>query len=140
MRGKGVADAYILLGLIACALAVPAGLVSGLVGSAWVVLALVFVFQFGCAIPFGGLAAALQEITPNQMRGQMTALYLLLANLFGIGLGPTVVAAFTDHVFGNEMAIGHSITATVALAGPFAALLFWLCRRPYRHTLANLEF
>lgn len=82
----------------------------------------------------------MQEITPNQMRGQVTALYLLLANIFGIGLGPTVVAFFTDHVFGQERALGLSLSITVGLFGPIAIALFWQCRRAYRGTLDGLEF
>lgn len=140
LRARGVIDANIRVGLVACAVAVPAGVASGLVGSPWAALALVFLFQFGCTMPFGGLAAALQEITPNQMRGQVSAVYLFMANLFGIGLGPTVVALFTDHVFADEQLLGYSIAATSAIAGPLAALLFWLDCRPYREVQARLDF
>ena len=103
-------------------------------------LAAVTVFQFGCAMPFGGAAAALQEVTPNQMRGQVTAIYLFAANMFGTGLGPTVVALATDHLFVNEMAVGRSIAVAMVFAGPIALLLLILALRPYREMLARVDF
>ena len=64
----------------------------------------VAVFQFGCAMPMGGgAAAALQEIAPNQMRGQVTAIYWFVTNFFGIGLGATLVALATDNFFKDEL-------------------------------------
>jgi hypothetical protein len=50
--------------------------------------------------------AALQIITPNQMRSQITALFLFVFSIIGFGLGPTVVALFTDYVFHAESQIG----------------------------------
>jgi MFS family permease len=98
------------------------------------------VFQFGCAMPFGAAAAALQEITPNQMRGQITAIYQFACNMFGIGLGPTLVALFTDHLFHSDLAIGKSIVLAIAISGPLAVMLLWRSRAPYRKTMANLDF
>jgi MFS family permease len=72
----------------------------------------------------GGLAGgALQVMTPNQMRGQVMAVYLFLANLIGLGLGPTVVAAMTDFVFRSDAAIGQSLALAGAVLCPIAALI-----------------
>jgi hypothetical protein len=61
--------------------------------------------------------AAHQIFTPNQMRGQMTALYLFIFNIIGFGLGPTVVVLFTDYVFGAESQTGYSLSSTADLLG-----------------------
>lgn len=140
LRDRGHADSNLLTGLLAAMVAVPAGLASGLMPSAWTTLATVFVFQFGCAMPFGAAAAALQEITPNQMRGQVTAVYQFICNMFGIGLGPTLVALFTDHLFHDEKALGQSIVVAIAVSGPLALLLLWMARSSYRRTMAGLDF
>lgn len=140
LRRKGRSDSNILAGVVAALIAIPAGVASGLAPSAWSTLAAVAIFQFGCAMPFGGAAAALQEITPNQMRGQVTAIYQFTCNMFGIGLGPTVVAAMTDHLFRNGQSLGLSIALTVAISGPLSVLLLWLARRHYRTTLAEVDF
>lgn len=140
MRRKGRADSNILAGILAVFIAVPAGIWGGMASSGWSVLAAVAVFQFGCAMPIGGMAAALQEVTPNQMRGQVTAIYLFVANFFGIGLGPTLVALATDRLFRDEMALGSSIAVTAVIAGPIALLLLMLSLRPYREMLAKVDF
>ena len=97
-------------------------------------------FLFGCAMPWGSAVAAIQEITPNQMRGQLSAIYLFCLSLVGMGLGPTIVAMFTDQVFANDDALGSSIALTIAIAAPVSALLLWLARRPYREALAKIDF
>ena len=74
----------------------------------------------------GGIAGGtLQLMTPNRMRGQVIAIYTLVANLIGLGLGPTVVAATTDYVFGYDEAIGQSIALSAAVMCPLGGLLLW---------------
>ena len=85
----------------------------------------------------GGLAGGtLQSMTPNEMRGQAMALYLFLANLIGLGLGPTVVALMTDYVFGYDAAIGKSLALAGALLCPLGGLILW---HGLRHIDAVLE-
>ena len=75
----------------------------------------------------GGIAAGtLQLMTPGPMRAQVAALYFLLANLIGIGLGPTVVALLTDFVFANDAAIGQSLALSAAILIPIACALIWI--------------
>ena len=140
LRLRGTMDANILIGLLAIAVAMPSGIVACMVGTPHMALAFVALFLFGCAMPWGSAVAALQEITPNQMRGQVSAIYLFCLSLFGMGVGPTIVASFTDHVFVNDMALGQSIAITIAITAPIAALLLWLARAPYKAALANVEF
>lgn len=140
LRDAGHGDANIWPAIAGLLIAFPAGLASGFAGSAWATLAAVFVFQFGCAMPFGSAAAAFQDITPNQMRGQVTAIYQFSANMFGIGLGPTIVALFTDHLFRDDLSLGYSIVLTVAISGPVSFVLLWTMRGAYKRTLAGRDF
>ena len=135
LREQGRLDANILIGLLAVVIALPSGVAASLAGTATLSLGLFAVFLFGCALPWGSAVAALQEITPNQMRGQVSAIYLFCLSLFGMGFGPTIVAAFTDHVFGNDGALPRSIALTIGLTAPLAAILLWLARAPYRKAL-----
>jgi hypothetical protein len=75
--------------------------------------------------------AALQISTPNQMRGQISALYRIFVNEVGFCSGATVVAFVTDHGFGNEAMVGYSMVAVGAVLGPIAALLIWAGLKPY---------
>jgi catechol 2,3-dioxygenase-like lactoylglutathione lyase family enzyme len=95
--------------------------------------------QLGAQSEGAPAAAALQEITPNQLRAQVSALYLFSMNILGIALGPTVVAALTDHVFGRDDALPYSLALTVAGAAPLAIVLLALSCRPYRATLAQYQ-
>ena len=140
LRERGRLDANILIGLVAIAIALPSGVAACLAGTATVSLALFAVFLFGCAMPWGSAVAALQEITPNQMRGQVSAIYLFCLSLFGMGFGPTIVAAFTDHLFASDTALPQSIALTIGLAAPLGALLLWLARGPYRRAVEAVDF
>jgi MFS family permease len=87
----------------------------------------------------GGVAgAALQLITPNELRGQMTAIYFFVANLVGLGLGPTAVALFTDFVYGSPQAIGQSLSTLALLAGPLSGLLLASGLRHYRASVSRM--
>jgi hypothetical protein len=78
-----------------------------------------FCVSFG----IGPQNAALQVITPGEMRGQITALFLFVFNLVGFGLGATIVAAFTQYVFGSEALLRYSLATTVAVLAPAAILI-----------------
>jgi MFS family permease len=64
---------------------------------------------FFVAMPFGAAPAAIQEIMPNRLRGQASAIYLFLVSLIGLGLGPTAVALVTDYVFHDDLAVRYSM-------------------------------
>jgi MFS family permease len=140
LRLRGKLDSNILVGLIALTISLPAGIAATFVGTPITTLVLFALFLFGCAIPWGGAAAAIQEITPNQMRGQVSAIYLFFLSLIGMGVGPTLVAFFTDTLFKSDAAIGSSIALTIAIAAPISAVLLWLARTPYRQALERVDF
>jgi MFS family permease len=53
--------------------------------------------------------AALQSITLGGMRAKVAAIWLLVANLVGIGFGPTAVALVTDYYFKDATKVGTSL-------------------------------
>jgi MFS family permease len=70
--------------------------------------------------------SALQNITPNRMRAQVSALMLFMTNLFGLALGPSAVAALTDFVFADDAHLAYSLSLLPLLVCPLsAALLAW---------------
>ena len=74
------------------------------------------------------------------MRGQISAIHLFCLSLIGTGVGPTLVALFTDRLFKNDAALGSSIALTIAIAAPISALLLLMARRPYREALERVDF
>jgi MFS family permease len=83
--------------------------------------------------------AALQIITPNQMRGQVTALFLFVYNVIGFGLGPTFVAFFTDFFFRSEHLLGRAIAVASLSMGSLAAFIMWFGVRPYGRAIVKLK-
>jgi len=135
LRSRGYADANVRICMVALGCMVPIGILAPFMPNAVAAMSLFYAFIFFAAFPVGCQAAALQEMTPNQMRAQVTALYLFISNMCGIGLGPTFIAFFTDVVFQNDLAVGYSMSIAVAIACPIGALLFWRGLKPYRDSL-----
>ena len=88
---------------------------------------------------FGISPAMIQLMAPNELRGQMSAIMLLITTLIGLGFGPTSVALFTDYVFADTQAIRYSLSIVAALTLPVAALVFWVGLRPFRRSLEDAE-
>ncbi len=137
LRSRGFSDANLRIATIASLLALVPGVAAPFVGDPRLSLACYCLFLFFAAMPQGGNGAALQEITPNRMRAQITAIYFFGLNIAGIGMGPTIVAAIGDRVFRDEMAIGMAIAVMIAVAAPLSALLLRATWTPYRRTLAE---
>ncbi|HVS15145.1 MAG TPA: MFS transporter [Thermoanaerobaculia bacterium] len=136
---KGYRDSKMRAGLIAAVAWTPTGLLFPLVGRADLSLALLVPTVFFASMPFGCAPAAIQEMMPNAMRGQASALYLFVVNLIGLGLGPTAVAMTTDFVFGDDLAVRYSILAVATLAHIGSALLLWAGLAPFKRSLDHAE-
>ena len=94
---------------------------------------------FTASMPFGCAPAAIQEMMPNPMRAQASALYLFVVNLIGLGIGPTAVAMMTDYVFGDDMAIRYSLLWVGLIAHLGSGVLLWLGLRRFRDSLDRLK-
>jgi len=71
---------------------------------------------FLIGMPIGLAQVALQSITPNEMRAQVIAIYLTAVSIIGLGIGPSAVAAVTDYVFGDDAAVGVSLSLVIVAA------------------------
>ncbi len=87
---------------------------------------------FFSSFPFGPAASALQMVTPLRMRAQVSAVYLFVVNLLGIGFGGTATALVTDYVFRDGMRLHHAMSSIAAVAGLTAIVMLWLSLRPFR--------
>lgn len=78
---------------------------------------------FFSAFQGGVSGGVIQLMVPNEMRGQAVALYFLVANLIGLGFGPTFVAAMTDYIFKDDAALNKSLALTSVVLIPLAAAI-----------------
>ena len=75
---------------------------------------------------------AILNITPNQMRGQVTAIYFFVISMTGYTLGPTSVALLTDYVFQDESLISYSMAVVSLIVGLIGIFAGFMGIRPYR--------
>ncbi|MCC7259348.1 MAG: MFS transporter [Gammaproteobacteria bacterium] len=120
---RGRTDAHLRVVLWSVSTMTPCFVLMALVSSAEAALVLLAAATFTSSLHGGVAGAALQLITPNELRGQMTALYFFVVNLVGLGLGPTLVALVTDYGFGDPQALAYSIVVLAGVAGPLSALV-----------------
>ncbi|MGX4676210.1 MFS transporter [SAR92 clade bacterium H246] len=73
----------------------------------------------------------IQLATLSPIRAQVSAIYLLLINLTGIGFGPTVIALVTDNYFMDEIAVGKSIASVSFVFYVIGALLILSSLSPF---------
>ena len=125
MFQRGCKDAHMRF-MLYCALgAAVAGLVGFSSADPWFFVVCIVIFHLClCALP-SIASAALQVVTPNEFRGQITALYTAVGGLFAISVGPSVIASFTDFVFKDEALLGNSLMLFIAIACPLAAFFLW---------------
>lgn len=122
---RGVANYNLRVAAIGVTVLAPFGIAAPLVTNAWLALALMGPVAFCFAVPTGASIAAIQEVTPNRLRGQVAALYYLSIGFIGLMFGPLVVALLTDRVFNDPQRLGWSLALVCAVMQPIAAWLMW---------------
>ena len=83
-------------------------------------------------MPYPCAGTAIQLVVPNRARAQVTALYVTMITLVGLGVGPMIVGFLTDHVFKGPTAIRYSLAIMVSVPTPIMFTLLLLACRPYR--------
>ena len=81
-----------------------------------------------------------QEIMPNQVRALAYSIFLFILNLIGIGMGPTLVAVFTDYLFKDENMIRYSISLLYFIGGGISLVLIFLVLKPYCEAISKSEW
>lgn len=134
---KGRTDGPMLAGTIgAIGMLVPA-VVFTQVSSLTVSLGLLVIAMFFASFPMPTSTAAMQTLAPNQMRAQISAVFLLISNLIALGVGTTLVALLTDKVFGSPKMVGMSMSVVNLIATLLAIGLLWLGCRQFRLSVAR---
>jgi len=104
----------------------------------WLSLTLVALQGFFSLTWAGVNIATLQTVTPPRMRGQVSATYLFFTNMIGLGIGPTGIAASTDHLFHRDSAVGWSIALVSTIAMAVAILILLAGRGAMKRRLAEV--
>jgi MFS family permease len=127
--GKGAA---LRVGVLAAMAGIVPAVLFPLAPSAGLALFLMGVTQFMISLPFGVAPAALHEVTPNQFRGQVIAIYLFFINIIGLGTGPMIVGLITDYGFRDETAVGYSLLIMALVFMPLSGLILSRSAKRFR--------
>ena len=79
----------------------------------------------------------LSQIAPNELRGQVTALYTLLTGLVSLTVGGFVVGFLNDRVFTSNGGIGPSMATVFAVFGLLGAIVLSTGRPAFRAAAAR---
>ena len=113
---------------------------AGFALSTSIVTSCVMLFLFGGAMigAFTMVSSLVQLITPNEMRGQVTAVYLFMFIVFG-ALGSQLIGSITLRVFRSDADLWKSIVLTASILMPLAAFAISRGIRPYGREVERLE-
>ena len=126
------ATAYIFACATVCAILTP------LMPSAELALAfMALASMFGLA---GAPAqnSAIQRVAPNEMRGQVTALYLFMFIVFG-ATGSWVIGVVSTYVVGDPDKVWQALLIVAAGFMPVATFFMFRAIKPYREEVERLE-
>ena len=131
LAARGLRDSHIVVARGYVLLAIIPAILAPFAPTFFWSLVLAGVGVFGLASAIALTPVALQIVVPNEMRGLVYAIYLLVLSLVGYAIGPTLVALITDNLFKDEMMVGASIAVVVAIGAPLSAVFYSLSRRAY---------
>lgn len=84
--------------------------------------------------------AAVNDMTPNQLRGVVTSVYILVIGIGGAGVGPFAMGWVTDNVFGDPKQINYSMALVTAVMGTLGSLLIAYGLKAYRESLSRVTW
>ncbi len=100
-------------------------------------VAVLFLGFLGMSITSGTSPSSIIAITPSELRGQMTALFWMMINLFGALVGPPMVGLITD-AFGDPAALKYGVSITAACFGVIMNLGLWWGLKHYRASARSM--
>lgn len=139
LNAKGHKDGQVKAIVIGLVISIPLTIIFPLIDDYSMAMVVFAASAFFMGFPYGVGAAAIQLVTPNQMRGLVSALFLFMINIIGMGLGPSVVAAFTDFVFMDQYKLGLSLASTAAFALPVSLFLVLASRKTFLKSLEQAK-
>jgi MFS family permease len=80
----------------------------------------------------------LNLITPNQLRGQVVAIFTMSTGLIALSLGPFAIGFLSDTFFPQGGGIGPSLAIVFAVTGAIGAGLLANARRPFRRVAGEV--
>ncbi len=135
---RGVTDAPLRVAAFGYLGVMVFGGLAPLMPTPWLALALLGPATFMGTMPYPLAGTAIQLITPNRLRGQMSALYMLVINVVGLGLGPLIIGLFSDFVFTDRAGVRYSLALVNFVCAPLACIMLVLSFPNFRALRAQM--
>ena len=126
MQARGLVDAPFRIILYTRAATIPFAIAMPLMPTPELALACNAVQFLTLGISGPLLNAVMLIVTPNQIRGQVMALYLFIFTVIGQGISPVITGATTDYVFTSPDDLRWSIILLHIVFLPPALAVTWL--------------
>ncbi|ANI80140.1 MFS transporter [Sphingobium sp. EP60837] len=132
---KGYRDASLRVGVASCT---GIGLISLFLpmpatATGVIVVVGLLLFVATLCVPLVGYACL--QVSPKPIKGLVSSLYTLSAQVIGYAGGPTMVAVLTERFFGDPKMVGESLRIVLATASFVAAVLYFSIWKPFRQLL-----
>ncbi len=134
---KGRADAALLTQIIS-RLVATLGILWPLMPNPWLAWGMSTLALFALGMGGPSQNAAFQIVTPTELRGKMTALYLLVYSLTAVAFAPMVTGFMSTYVVG-EANIRWAIFIPAAIFGPASLIITILGLKPYGREVERLR-
>ena len=138
MYQRGIKDGHMRAILIGTIMLIIAAIAVPLMPNPWLALIFLIPHAIGSGIPTACGTTSLMMITPNQVRGQVSAIFWFTISIIGLLIGPTSVAIISEFVFNGPQDIRFALSLVSAIAGSFVWLLFYNLKH-YRLSMNDAE-
>lgn len=103
------------------------------------------VIYYGVSVCFFGSLinaasfSTLNQMVPNNMRGQIVTIFMVVGNFAGLGLSSTLVGVASDYIFKDPMMVKTSLIAVAIPAQALGFIFALLALKPYRRACEHSE-
>jgi MFS family permease len=123
--------------LIGIAVSIPVQVLWPVAGSAFLSFACLAGLMFLMPVIVASIPSTLQAIVPGELRGVVTAVLYLINGLFGVALGPFMIALGTEHLF-IEGGLRQSLLVILPILLTLSLLLVVIGRPAYERARREL--
>ncbi len=139
MIKRGQVDATLRVVLYSTVALLPLAAFLTVAPDPYVALALLVPVTFCMSMPPGLIIATLQTVSPNELRGQMVAFYLIAVNFLSYSFAPSLPAVISDFVFESELALGQSISLLALINYSVAIVCLGLSLKYFRQAIERTQ-
>ena len=97
---------------------------------------MLFIYFLGMSITSGTSPSCIIAITPGELRGQATAVFFFVINLFGSLTGPPLVGLITD-AMGDPADLKYGLSFVAIGFGIFMNVVLWLGFKSFKRSAAE---